>query len=301
MVYHEERKVNGKVANYLVRNRRAGNKFKKDSKFIGYGKLSKNKINLMKKKFEEELKKRIKYENLTEEQVEKVEKLKETYFERLKGFDKENFNEAFFTELTYDSNAIEGSTLSLSETSLVINEGITPKGKTLREINEAKNHLKAIKFMKSYEGDLNESFILKLHKMILHEISSRFAGVYRDRNVRIRGSDVKLPSYEKVLQLMKNLIYWYKKNKMNMHAFELAIIFSVKFVTIHPFVDGNGRISRLLMNFILGKLGYPWINIRFKNRKEYLKSIREGNDEKYDKIIKFAIKQLEENLEVFEH
>lgn len=299
MVYHEKRKVNGKIANYLIRNQRVGAKFKKDSKFIGYGKISKEKIDIMKKVFEEELERNEKYANLTSAQVEKIENLKKIYFEKIKEFDKKNFNEAFFTELTYDSNAIEGSTLSLSDTSLVINDGLAPKGKTLREINEAKNHLEAIKFIKDYNSPLNELFILKIHRIILKDISERFAGVYRDRNVRIRGSDIKLPPHEKVPQLMKNLIYWYNKNKKKMHAFELAVIFSIKFVTIHPFADGNGRVSRLLMNFILGKSGYPWINIKFRNRNKYLEAVRKGNDEKYEEIIKFAIKQLEENMKIF--
>lgn len=299
MVYHEKRKLNGKIANYLVQNQRTGGKFKKKSKFIGYGKLSKRKINLVKEEFEKELKKDFS-ENLNETQINKIENLKKIYFEKIKKFDRENFDEVFFTELTYDSNAIEGSTLSLSDTSLVINDGLAPKGKTLREINEAKNHIEAIKFVKSYDGAMNEIFILKLHRIILKNISDRFAGVYRNRNVRIRGSDVKLPSHEKVPQLMKNLIYWYNQNKTRMHAFELAVVFSVKFVTIHPFVDGNGRVSRLLMNFILGKFGYPWINIRFRNRKKYLDAVRKGNDEKYESIIRFAIKQLEENMKVFE-
>lgn len=222
MVYHEERKTNEKVANYLVSNKRVGKKFKKTSKFIGYGKLTKNEISLMKEKFKQELGKN-ESENLSKEQIKRIESLKEDYSEKLKKFDKENFNEVFFTELTYDSNVIEGSTLSLSDTSLILNDGLAPEGKTLREINEAKNHLKAIKFIKDYSGDLNEFFILKLRRIILDDRSQRFAGIYRDRNVRIRGSDVKLPSYNKVPQLIKNLIYWYKKIKLSYTPLKLQL------------------------------------------------------------------------------
>ncbi len=297
MVYHEKRNINGKILNYLVYNKRVNGKFKKISKFIGNGELSKQKVSRLKKEFENELKISINSENLTKGQILEIENLKEIYYNKIKEFDKNNFNETFFTELTYDSNAIEGNTLSLSDTSLIINEGIVPEGKTLREINEAKNHLEAIKFIKNYKGDLNEILILKLHKIILSNIFPRFIGVYRNKNVRIRGSDVKLPSHEKVPQLIKNLIYWYKKNKSSLHPLELSVIFSIKFVTIHPFIDGNGRVSRLLMNFLLGKFGYPWINIRFKNRKEYLETVREGNYEKYEKIIRFTIQQLKENIE----
>ena len=138
---------------------------------------------------------------------------------------------------------------------------------------------------------------MKIHKIILKEISPSFAGKYRKREVRIKGSDFKLPSPEKIPQLMKNLIYWYKKNKRSLHPFELATIFSMKLVTIHPFVDGNGRCSRILMNFILEKFGYPWINIQFKNREDYLKSVRKANEEKYGEIIDFIINQLKKNIE----
>lgn len=297
MVYHEVRRVKEKAANYLVQNSRVGDRFSKTSKFIGYGKLSKNKVSLEKHKFEEELREGRASENLSVKQIREIETLRKIYFERLKSYDKENFEEAFFTELTYDSNAIEGSTLTLADTSLVINEGIVPEGKTLREINEAQNHLEAVKFVRDYDGDLNEAFILRLHKIILKDIAPRFAGVYRTGNVRIRGSDVRLPGHEKVAMLMGNLIHWYKENKKVLHPFELAIIFSVKFVTIHPFADGNGRVSRLLMNFILGKFGYPWINIRVKNRARYLAAVRAGNDEAYSDIVGFCLEELGELVE----
>ncbi|MDA3836861.1 MAG: Fic family protein [Nanoarchaeota archaeon] len=296
MVYHEVREANGKMANYLIQNKRVNGKFKKTAKFVGYGEISKSRISKLKESFEEYLRRETLYKNLTKEQVERVDELSKIYLKGKKRYDKRNFDESFFTELTYDSNAIEGSTLTLQETSLVINDGIVPKGKSVREIYEAKNHLEAIIFIQEHEGALNELFILKLHKLILKEIFSRYAGVYRDRNVRIQGSSVKLPNYDKVPQLMKNLIYWYNKNKKTAHPFELAIIFSMKFVTIHPFIDGNGRVSRLLMNFILNRFNQPWINIRFRNREEYIGAVELGNKEKYEKMIEFSIEQLEENI-----
>jgi len=302
MVYHEERKIKGKIQNYLVHNQRKGNSWEKKSKFIGYKKISKNKIPKLKQEFEKELLLNKGYEFLTKEQVSKIETLKETYFKKIKTLDKEEFEkfeETFFTELTYESNAIEGSSLSLEETNLVLNEGIVPEGKTIREIYEAKNHKKALEFMKNYNGNLTEAFILKLHSIILKNISERFAGKYRKTNIRIFGSNVKLPQAEKVPQLIRNLIYWYNKNKANHHPFELAVLFSMKFVTIHPFIDGNGRVSRLLMNFILKKNKYPWINIYKKNRENYLKLVRKANDEDYSLIFPFLIETLNKNLESF--
>jgi Fic family protein len=299
MVYHEIRKVKEKKQNYLVKNSRNKGKWVKDSKFIGYGKLSKKVIEESKKQFEKELISKKKYDYLSEKELNKIEKLKQEYGSRLSTLHKEEyekFEEAFFTELTYDSNAIEGSSLSLQETSLIINEGLVPKGKNLREIYEAKNHLEALKFVRDYSGELNELFILKLHSIILKDISERFAGRYRESNVKILGSDVKLPNFIIVPQLIKNLIYWYKENKKKHHPFELAILFSMKFVTIHPFIDGNGRASRLLMNFILKKNKYPLINIYKKDRQDYLNAVRKANDESYSKIFNFSIKSLEKNI-----
>lgn len=302
MVYHEIRKLNGKKKNYLVYNSRENGKWVKKSKFIGYGDISKDKIEKLKEEFEVELSTNIPSQNLTKEQLTEIERLKHIYIKKIYSLSEEEFEKfenTFFTELTYDSNAIEGSSLSLEETNLIINEGIVPKGKTLREINEARNHLEAINFIKSYKGDLNELFILKLHSIILKGISENFAGRYRETSVRIFGSNVHFPEASKVPQLVKNLLYWYKSNKGKIHIFEMAVLFSVKFVSIHPFIDGNGRISRLLMNFLLKKKDYPWINIYMKQMAEYLKAVRQANDKKYKPILDFTIKTLEENLQSF--
>ncbi|MBS3162827.1 Fic family protein [Candidatus Woesearchaeota archaeon] len=303
MVYHEIREKNGKKQNYLVFSKREENKIIKKSKFIGLGSISKEKIEKLKEKFKIDIMSNISSENLSKEQLREIENLKEIYNQKINLLSKEEFEKfenTFFTELTYDSNAIEGSSLSLEDTNLVINEGLVPKGKTIREINEAKNHIDAINFINIYEGDLNELFILKLHSIILNNISERFAGRYRETTVRIFKSDVSFPNATKVPQLVGNLVYWYKKNKNKLHPFELAVIFSIKFVSIHPFVDGNGRVSRLLMNFILKKNSYPWINIYTKQRAEYLHAVRLGNEEDYKPILEFCIITLKENLKSFE-
>ncbi len=303
MVYHEIRLVNGKKQHYLVYNKRDKGKWSKKSKFIGSGEIKKGKITILKKNFEKELILERKYEYLTDKEIIEIENLKDIYNKRVKELRKEEyerFQKTFFTELTYNSNAIEGSSLSLQETSLVINEGIVPEGKTLGEIYEARNHLEALKFLKRYNGELNEGFILKLHSIILRNISERFAGRYRVASVRIFGSDIKFPLSEKVPQLVKNLIYWYKKNKNKYNQLELATLISMKLVTIHPFIDGNGRVSRLVMNFLLSKGGYPWINIYNKQRQVYLQAVRKANDEDYSLIIPFLIKTLKQNLRDFD-
>jgi Fic family protein len=302
MVYHEIREVNGKKQNYLIYNKRENDKWVKQSKFIGTGEISKEEIRKEKKKFELELILNKNYKYLAKKQVEEMEKLRQIYFEKVDKLSKEEFERfehSFFTELTYNSNAIEGSSLSLEDTSLVIDEHLAPKGKTVREIHEAENHIRAIKFMNSYKGELNEEFILRLHGIILKDISERFAGRYRESEIRIFGSAVKFPRSDIVPQLVKGLVYWYNKYKKEYHPFEMAVIFSIKFVSIHPFVDGNGRMSRLLMNFILKKNKYPWINVYMKQREDYLKAVRKSNDEDYSVVLEFMIKTLRENLREF--
>ncbi len=302
MVYHEVRVVEGKKQNYLVYNIRANGKWSKKSKFIGYGNLSISELQVKREEFELELATESLSIYLSKEQKTEIEKLKRIYNEKTKSLSKEEFEKfenTFFTELTYNSNAIEGSSLSLEDTNLIVNEGLVPEGKTLREIHEARNHMQAIKFLRDYKKDIDEKFILKLHAIVLKDISERFAGRYRETKVRIFGIDVSFPDAEKVPQLMGNLIYWYEKNKKKLHPFERAIVFSVKFVSIHPFVDGNGRISRLLMNYLLQRNKYPWINIYNKQRAGYLRAVRKANDEDYLPILDFCIKTLKENLESF--
>ena len=302
MVYHEKRIVNEKIMNYLVYNQRFGGKWKKKSKFIGKGKISKSKIEELKKEFDIELKLNKNYEYLKKRQILEIERLKDVYNKKIKKYSEGEFlkfENSFFTELTYNSNAIEGNSLSLEETSIVVNEGISPEGKTLREIYEAKNHIKALEFIKNYKGEINELFILKIHLIILKGISERFAGRYRNNPIRVAGSDFKFPSPEKVPQLIRNLLYWYDENKKKMYALELAVIFSMKFVSIHPFIDGNGRVSRLLMNFILQKKKYPWINIYMKQRLKYLNCVRKANEKDYGAILEFLIETIKGNMDDF--
>lgn len=302
MVYYEIRMVNGKKMNYIISNRRNMGKWKKISKFIGSGDLEKSDINRLKKEFEIELKVNRDYQYLKKGQVLEIESLKEIYNRGIKKLSPEEFTKfekSFFTELTYNSNAIEGNSMSLEETSVVVNENLSPEGKTLREIYEAKNHVKALEFIRDYRGEINELFILKIHSIILKDISKNFAGRYRENPVRVVGSDFRFPSPEKVPQLVRNLLYWYQKNKKTMHAFELAVIFSMKFVSIHPFVDGNGRVSRILMNFILQKKGYPWINVYNKQRQKYLNVVRKANEEDYEPALIFLIETIRKNMDDF--
>lgn len=295
MSYHEIKKRKKKQYNYIVHTIRDGTKWKKIRKYIGEGHLSEERIKKEMKNFDQLL---VKTTYLTEAQSEFIEIIKLRFLNYLKKGGRavsEKFNEWFFTELTYNSNAIEGSTAGLRETSMIINEGIVPKNISLRELYEAKNHKKALEFLTSYRGDVNEGLIKKLHWILMESIDEK-RGRYREVPVFILGSDVKLPDRGQVPTLMKELVSWYKQNK-NMHPLELSVLFSMKFVSVHPFIDGNGRVSRLLMNYILKKNNYPEINIYFKDRSSYLRAVRAANDDKYDQIIDFVFRTLKKNYD----
>lgn len=178
------------------------------------------------------------------------------------------------TELAYTSNAIEGNTLTRKETELVIDDGITSTSKPIKDYIEAINHAKAfekiIVFLKENKN-INESFMLNIHKIILTGLDNDNAGFYRNCRVRISGSTVIMPNPLKVPDLMINFYNWLDENMDNEPL--TAILAHLKFVSIHPFVDGNGRCARLLMNTILLQFGFVPIVIRPTDRKRYLSVI----------------------------
>lgn len=181
------------------------------------------------------------------------------------------------SELAYTSNAIEGNTLTRKETELVIEENLTSASKPLIYYQEAVNHSKAFeKVLELAERNIpiNESEILNLHKIILSGINSEEAGFYRNCIVRISGSRVVLPNPIKIPRLMEEFCNWLSKQDVKNPT--TAILAHLKFVTIHPFVDGNGRCARLLMNCLLLKAGLAPIIVQPRDRKRYLNSIEQA-------------------------
>lgn len=189
-----------------------------------------------------------------------------------------NLQEWFKIELTYTSNAIEGNTLSRAETTLIVEKGLTVDGKTLNEHLEAVNHAQAfdwiIQRIESKEHKITERTIMDLHRRILNKIDDTNAGRYRTVSVRIAGSTVIMPNAMKIPELMEEFVLWLHKS--DKHLLTLAIDAHLKFVSIHPFVDGNGRTARLLMNLLLMQAGYPPAIIRKEERRLYINSIEKA-------------------------
>lgn len=204
------------------------------------------------------------------------------------------------TELAYTSNAIEGNTLTRKETELVIDDGITSTSKPLQHYIEAVNHAKAFEKIITFldeDKNINENFILNIHKIILTGLDDDNAGFYRNCRVRISGSTVIMPNPIKVPDLMTDFYNWLSDNIDNEPI--TAIFAHLKFVSIHPFVDGNGRCARLLMNTILLKFGFAPIVIRPTDRKKYLSVVEnyqlKGNDKPY---LTFMLNLLNRSLKV---
>ncbi|KAB3529602.1 Fic family protein [Alkaliphilus pronyensis] len=186
-----------------------------------------------------------------------------------------SIKENLLLEWTYNSNAIEGNTLTLQETKVVL-EGITVGGKTLREHLEVINHREAILCVEEIvekEEELSEWQIKNIHRLVLKGISDEYAGIYRNQNVIISGATHIPPDFLHVPDEMKEFITWYEKEAYKLHPIEKAAYVHIAFVGIHPFVDGNGRTARLLMNLELMKNGYPPIVIRAENRLEYYNAL----------------------------
>lgn len=181
---------------------------------------------------------------------------------------------------TYNSNAIEGNTLSLAETKAVLLDGVTVSGHPLREHLEAVNHREAWRLMRrmaARPAPLDEGDVLDLHRVILTGIQSDDAGVYRRDRVRVVGSSRIFPNPLKVPQLMGELIGELNAQAGELHPVTLAARAHYGLVAVHPFIDGNGRTARLLMNLLLIRAGYPPALIPVTARAPYYGALEEAN------------------------
>ena len=177
--------------------------------------------------------------------------------------------------LTYSSNALEGNTLTESETKIVLEKGITIGGKPLRDHFEAVGHAEAYDFLYTLvsEKNLSEKEILQLHHLFYFRLDEKNAGSYRQSQVIITGSKYPLPKPIKVASLMKELIPRIAGYRKKYHPVHVAALVHKEFVFIHPFIDGNGRTARLLMNLILLQEGYDIAIIPPILRRDYIDAL----------------------------
>jgi len=181
--------------------------------------------------------------------------------------------------LTYTSNALEGNSITETETKIILEEGLTVGGKALVDHLEVIGHSDALSFM--YEcvktKNITEDDIKKLHKLFYYRINENQAGVYRNNKVFITGSKYPLPDPEVLPKLMHDLIPHLEKLKITKHPVEFAALTHKEFVFIHPFIDGNGRVARLLMNLALLQCGYNIAIIPPILRSEYIRTLEKAH------------------------
>lgn len=216
----------------------------------------------------------------------------------------QKLKEQLSVELTYNSNAIEGNKLTLKETYLVVQDGLTVKGKSLKDHLEAKNHNEAIHFLydlieHNKRHTLSEHLIRSLQQLVIKEIEDSEAGRYRQGNVLITGSSHRPPDAYEIPGLMRELLTWIKKNEKKLHPVQWAALVHHKLVSIHPFVDGNGRTARLLMNLMLMQKGYPMVIILKNDRKKYYQALEKADRGKTDDIEKFIAQAVERSMSIY--
>ncbi len=289
MVYVEKIKVKGKTYFRLVHAIRKGKKINHKIKSLGRVLPPRKRLEQLKKEFMKEITGE-KYRFLSGEDIEKIEKKKSEY---KKGIKKMSFSEKeknlkeFIVRFTYDSSKLSGVPITLRQTSLILEEGLIPKNiKSLRTVKELENHKKGILVITKYKGQLNLGFIKKLHKILFTGVDDAIAGKLRTelkRNVKITGTSYVPPKWQELKKEISNFFKWYKAEQRKLHPLELAAFVHLKIISMQPFVDGNSRLSRLLMNWGLWKKNYPPVEIPIEDLENY-----------YDVLDKYQIEKKEQ-------
>jgi len=308
-MYIEIKKRNKSKYYYLCKSLRINGKYKKIRVYLGKnlskkklkdeinkkGKIIEEKINLLKK--QDPL-----FNLLNEKEIKEIEKIKKRFGKFLRNsVALKKFLEWFEVSFTYNTTAIEGSTLSLEEVSLILIDKLSPEGKSLKEIKEIENHKKAFEYILSYNGDINKKVICKLHRILTKDIlPEKYSGKFRDVQVFIRGVEVIPPKPKDIENEFRELMKWYRKNKLKYNPIVVGAYFHAAFESIHPFIDFNGRVGRLILNFFLFKNKLPMINIKNEEKLKYYKALKEANKENLRYLVKLIIDKLKEIARMLE-
>jgi Fic family protein len=222
---------------------------------------------------------------------EALEDLKATFlkwYKQLDQTDRDNYLTDFLVRFTYNSNAIEGNRLSFRDTALILTEGILPAGTEHNDIIESMNSKDAFELLKGHRRGLNRTFLLKVHTELTKNTKCRVVGKFRSSDVGIFGSDWVPPSHKEIPELMSRFFIWFNNKKDRLHPVELGAMAHLKLAQIHPFVDGNGRTARMIMNWVLQSNGYPMFYIEVKEKKSYYEAIEaadRGDEKTYVRYI----------------
>lgn len=277
MVQVRKKTLKGKTYYYLEHSIRSGSQVQKKERYLG-NKIPPN-IEKMKKEFLSEI--------YHQKWFVDIEKIRQNYLKNQKLMPKsvrDKEIETFAIDFTYDTQRIEGSTLTRKETAALLERGIAPNNKPMRDVQEAESHRDLFFEILRSKNDLSLNEVTDWHWKLFNKTKSEMAGKIRKYQVAIRGSKFIPPSPFEVYPMLIEFFQWYHKNKNKIHPVELAAIAHLKFVTIHPFGDGNGRISRLIMNFILSRKKYPMLDIPYEKRNSYYNALERSNTKNEESI-----------------
>lgn len=202
--------------------------------------------------------------------------------------------------LTWSSNALEGNSYTESETKVLLEDGLTVGGKPIKDTFEVLGHGKAYNFMFTLlnNKEITEEHIITMHRLLYNDIEPDYAGKYRDMNVIITGSNYFVTDFNNIQHEMNRLLMWIKEDRQHYHLVEFAALLHKRFVFIHPFKDGNGRVARLLMNTVLIKDGYLLAIIPPILRNEYISLLEKAhkNDKQFIEFIAERVKESEKEI-----
>ena len=330
MVYIYKKIIGNKVYYYLRVSERKGKKvIAKDVAYLGSS-IEEVKKNLNKiKEYKEEIRKayrkihvfiesnyylekikelKLKKDDFLLDKLDEIEACKLHYnkiFNKIDKITKKEILKNFIIEYSFNTTSIEGNTINLEEAKNLLQEGLTPKDKTLREIYDLQNSEKVFFELLNTKENLSHEIITNIHDKLMENIDARRG--YRTTDVRVIRSNFEATPAPYVKTDMDILLKWYFSNKNKLHPFVLAVIFHHKFEKIHPFMDGNGRTGRMLLNYILLNNNYPPLIIHKKTRKEYLETLRkadkskpnENKKENYSDLVKFNAQEMTSYWDIF--
>ncbi len=306
MVSIEKIKREGTTYFYVSKNFRVGlNRWKKIRKYVGKEEPTKTQISRIAEEIENEakenglIKHHSKYAHLTDHEAEVIEDIKDQFKQLILKLPREaasKYIEDFLIRFTYNSNAIEGNRLSMRDTHLILQQNIMPQDATSYEYHEVINTKKCMEFIRIYKGEINNKFLLKVHKLLTENTSVQLSGVYRNHNVIITGSTHRPPDPKELKKLMKKFFVWYNNSKDRFHPLELACLVHTELTRIHPFSDGNGRTARIISNFILYKNDYPMFFVDVNDRRKYYDALDESDKGNERVFVKFVFNNIIEQL-----
>lgn len=307
MVSVAYKKINGKKYLYAEHSFRIKDKVKKLSKLIKKeeDKNSREVREYFLKKQVEALQNKAliqyKIDNIfTKEQITKLESIKVEYRKIIKSFTNNQIKDIldrFTINFTYESNAIEGNSLTLKDVTLILGENIVPKNKDLREVYETRNTRQVNEMLFKKSIKINISDIIKVHSILVKDTGVQSGFKKIPNFLLMRNLKTTLP--EKVEDEINNLISWYHENREKIHPLRLGTEFHARFEKIHPFEDGNGRVGRVLLNAILLENNYPPLIVRKASRIAYFSALEAFDNGHKDKLERFFLEKLKDTFEKF--